>query len=301
MLDRKIIWMLDQMCICSTTVTRLYGCSIRCDDSDGYYWESTPGGFRFEVPAHVEGAAYRGKKFCMGIDLTSLNSLLSDVPSDRAPLWSMYEIGRPYDGNKFLVMQNFMGYDVMYRDLLGKPRSWKKSIATFAIMYPEALRFMWMNKDLSFIMKMEMDIKMEGDYIYMSILPKIWKDVCKAAKSKYPFPREYNQPWIQEDKRNVPGCKALKWNRAYAIDALGHHTMNRYPVKYDWVGYGEDSRIMSLEHVKENGTFYNENEYRDELAFMYSEKSYSGFEEFRYGSDNSVSLQYPGLSLLRCS
>ncbi|GJZ33395.1 hypothetical protein Tco_0578831, partial [Tanacetum coccineum] len=63
-----------------------------------------------------------------------------------------------------------------------------------------------------------------------------------------------------------------------------------------------DSRLMSLEHVKENGTFYNENEYGDELAFTYNEKSYSGFEEFRYGSDNSVSLQYPVSSpFLRCS
>ncbi|GKA23850.1 hypothetical protein Tco_0709883 [Tanacetum coccineum] len=78
---------------------------------------------------------------------------------------SMYEIGRPYDGNKLFVTRNFTGYGVMYRDLLGqrgednlvgvqigynslytistnkgKPRSWKKSIVTFAIMYPEALR-----------------------------------------------------------------------------------------------------------------------------------------------------------------
>ncbi|GJQ98238.1 putative RNA-directed DNA polymerase, eukaryota, reverse transcriptase zinc-binding domain protein [Tanacetum coccineum] len=105
--------------------------------------------------------------------------------------------------------------------IIGKPRSWKKSIATFVIMYPEALRFVWMNEDLSFIMKMEMDNKMEGDYIHMSILPKIWKDVCKAAKSKYSFPREDNQPHIQEDKRTVRGCEALKWIRAYAIDALG--------------------------------------------------------------------------------
>ncbi|GKD04602.1 NAC domain-containing protein 67-like protein, partial [Tanacetum coccineum] len=78
----------------------------------------------------------------------------------------MYEIGSPYDGNKFFVTRNFTGYGVMYRDLLGKdnlvevqigynslfhsanmistnkgkPRSWKKSIATSAIMYPEALR-----------------------------------------------------------------------------------------------------------------------------------------------------------------
>ncbi|GJZ33399.1 urease isoform X2 [Tanacetum coccineum] len=81
---------------------------------------------------------------------------------------SMYEIGRPYDRNKFFVTRNFKGYGVMYRNLLGhrgednlvgvqigynilfhsaytistnkgKPRSWKKSIATFMIMYPEAL------------------------------------------------------------------------------------------------------------------------------------------------------------------
>ncbi|GJY77412.1 ankyrin repeat-containing protein, partial [Tanacetum coccineum] len=49
---------------------------------------------------------------------------------------------------------------------------------------------------------------------------------------------------------------------------------------------------LSLEHVKENGTFYNENEYLDDLGFTYNEQNYSGFEEFQYGSDNSVSLQY---------
>ncbi|GJZ39900.1 hypothetical protein Tco_0586463 [Tanacetum coccineum] len=32
----------------------------------------------------------------------------------------MYEIGRPYDGNKFFVTLNFTGYGVMYRDLLGQ-------------------------------------------------------------------------------------------------------------------------------------------------------------------------------------
>ncbi|GKA86631.1 hypothetical protein Tco_0808342 [Tanacetum coccineum] len=53
---------------------------------------------------------------------------------------------------------------------------------------------------------------------------------------------------------------------------------------------------LSLEHVKDNGTFYNENEYPDDLGFTYNEQNYSGFEEFQYGSDNSVSLQYPGLS-----
>ncbi|GJZ33398.1 hypothetical protein Tco_0578834 [Tanacetum coccineum] len=63
-----------------------------------------------------------------------------------------------------------------------------------------------------------------------------------------------------------------------------------------------DSRLMSLEHVKENGTFYNKNEYGDKLAFTYNEKCYSGFEEFQYGSENSVSLQYPVSSpFLRCS
>ncbi|GKA11747.1 ankyrin repeat-containing protein [Tanacetum coccineum] len=54
---------------------------------------------------------------------------------------------------------------------------------------------------------------------------------------------------------------------------------------------------LSLEHVKENGTFYNENEYPDDLGFTYNEQNYSGFEEFQYGSDNSVSLQYSVLDI----
>ncbi|GKA82247.1 hypothetical protein Tco_0788995 [Tanacetum coccineum] len=54
---------------------------------------------------------------------------------------------------------------------------------------------------------------------------------------------------------------------------------------------------LSLEHVKDNGTFYNENEYPDDLGFTYNEQNYSGFEEFQYGSDNSVSLQYPVLDI----
>ncbi|GKA23849.1 hypothetical protein Tco_0709882 [Tanacetum coccineum] len=202
-----------------------------------------------------------------------------------------------------------------------------------------------MNEDLSFIMKREMDIKMEGDYIYMSIRPKIWKDICKAARSKYPFPREYNQSRIQEDKRTIPGCEALKWNRAYAIDALGLLTMSKgqggnkagvdmeVAVKVEirvevamclqvdntksmaflavpvvvlitdkvvaalmawaavlrlWLVF-----IHTKNNSKENRTLYKENEYGDELAFTYNEQSYSGFEEFQYGSDNSVSLQYP--------
>ncbi|GJZ19925.1 calmodulin-binding transcription activator 4-like protein isoform X2 [Tanacetum coccineum] len=51
-----------------------------------------------------------------------------------------------------------------------------------------------------------------------------------------------------------------------------------------------------MEHVKEYGTFYNENEYPDDLGFTYNEQNYSGFEEFQYGSDNSVSLQYPDIA-----
>nr|GEY11384.1 hypothetical protein [Tanacetum cinerariifolium] len=57
---------------------------------------------------------------------------------------------------------------------------------------------------------------------------------------------------------------------------------------------GNPCKRLSLEHVKENGTFYNENEYPDDLGFTYNEQNYSGFEEFHYVSDNSVSLQYPG-------
>ncbi|GKF00826.1 hypothetical protein Tco_0027749, partial [Tanacetum coccineum] len=55
----------------------------------------------------------------------------------------------------------------------------------------------------------------------------------------------------------------------------------------------KDSRILSLEHMKENRTLYKENEYADDLGFTYNEQNYSGFEEFQYGSDNSVSLRYP--------
>ncbi|GKA82292.1 hypothetical protein Tco_0789040 [Tanacetum coccineum] len=331
--------------------------------------------------------------------IQGFNAYINGVHDDR----SMYEIGRPYDGNKFFVTQNFMGYGVMYRDLLGQ--CGEDNLVGVQIGY-NSLYTISTNKD-----------------------------VCKAARSKYPFPREYNQSRIQEDKRTVPGCEALKWNRAYAIDALGLLTMNRYPVEYGWVGYGggdqskgqggnkagvdmevavkveirvevamclqvnnaeskaflavpvvvpitdkvvaalmawaavlrlwlvfihtkatasgmgfshwckgtflelqrnryvifkiehqkiqvlpefayvlsyyygkflrssqhklwsasltQDSRILSLEHVKENRTLYKENEYGDELAFTYNEQSYSGFEEFQYGSDNSVSLQYP--------
>ncbi|GJV98121.1 calmodulin-binding transcription activator 4-like protein isoform X2 [Tanacetum coccineum] len=47
---------------------------------------------------------------------------------------------------------------------------------------------------------------------------------------------------------------------------------------------------LSLENVKDNGTFYNENEYTDDLGFTYNEQNYSG-------SDNSVSLQYPVLDI----
>ncbi|GKE89189.1 calmodulin-binding transcription activator 4-like protein isoform X2, partial [Tanacetum coccineum] len=36
----------------------------------------------------------------------------------------------------------------------------------------------------------------------------------------------------------------------------------------------------------------------DDLGFTYNEQNYSGFEEFQYGSDNSVSLQYPGFEVL---
>ncbi|PWA58809.1 ethylene induced calmodulin binding protein [Artemisia annua] len=54
---------------------------------------------------------------------------------------------------------------------------------------------------------------------------------------------------------------------------------------------------LSLEHVKDNHTFYNQNEYLDDLGFTYNEQNYSAFEEFQYGSDNSVSLQYPVLDI----
>ncbi|GKA37122.1 hypothetical protein Tco_0723687 [Tanacetum coccineum] len=103
-------------------------------------------------------------------------------------------------------------------------------------------------------------------------------------------PREDNLVWVQIGYNSffhsaytitTNKGKPCSWMKTIATFAI------MYPEAL------RDSRIMSLEHVKENGTFYNENEYRDELAFMYSEKSYSGFEEFRYGSDNSVSLQYP--------
>ncbi|GKG24915.1 hypothetical protein Tco_0395543, partial [Tanacetum coccineum] len=36
----------------------------------------------------------------------------------------------------------------------------------------------------------------------------------------------------------------------------------------------------------------------DDLGFTYNEQNYSVFEEFQYGSDNSVSLQYPGFEVL---
>ncbi|GJZ37444.1 NAC domain-containing protein 67-like protein [Tanacetum coccineum] len=106
----------------------------------------------------------------------SLNDLLTTIQGNNHR--SMYEIGSPYDGNKFFVTRNFMGYGVMYRDLLsesgednlvgvqigdnslfhsantistnkGKPRSWKKSIATFAIMYPGALRSSFIHTNLN--------------------------------------------------------------------------------------------------------------------------------------------------------
>ncbi|GJT54244.1 symplekin isoform X2 [Tanacetum coccineum] len=175
------------------------------------------------------------KHFTIGDDYgKSLNDLLTTIQGNNRRfgwIWFFVHMLEGFAGQR--GEDNLVGVQIGYNSLYtistnkGKPRSWKKSIVTFVIMYPEALRFVWMNEDLSFIMKREMDIKMEGDYIYMSILPKIWKDVCKAARSKYPFPREYNQPRIQKDKRTVPGCEALKWNRAYAIDALGLHTMSK--------------------------------------------------------------------------
>ena len=57
---------------------------------------------------------------------------------------------------------------------------------------------------------------------------------------------------------------------------------------------------LSLEQVKDNRTFYNEKEYLDDFGFTYNEQNYSAFEEFHYGSDNSVSLQYPGLPFFLC-
>ncbi|GJU51687.1 hypothetical protein Tco_1221242 [Tanacetum coccineum] len=43
---------------------------------------------------------------------------------------------------------------------------------------------------------------------------------------------------------------------------------------------GRIQKHLSLEHMKENSTFYEQNEYGDELGFKYNEQNYSGFEEF---------------------
>ncbi|KAI3497618.1 hypothetical protein L1887_33048 [Cichorium endivia] len=46
---------------------------------------------------------------------------------------------------------------------------------------------------------------------------------------------------------------------------------------------------LSLDHLKDNGTFYSENE----LGFTINEPDFSGSQGLQYGSDNYVSLQYP--------
>ncbi|KAI3720428.1 hypothetical protein L6452_21344 [Arctium lappa] len=52
---------------------------------------------------------------------------------------------------------------------------------------------------------------------------------------------------------------------------------------------------LSLDHSKDNGSFYSKNEHPIELGFTINEQSYSGSEGLQYGSDDYVSLQYPGL------
>lgn len=49
---------------------------------------------------------------------------------------------------------------------------------------------------------------------------------------------------------------------------------------------------LSLDHMKDIGTFYseNENEYANELGFTISEQDLGGSERLQYGSDNYVSL-----------
>ncbi|CAI9278171.1 unnamed protein product [Lactuca saligna] len=47
---------------------------------------------------------------------------------------------------------------------------------------------------------------------------------------------------------------------------------------------------LSLDHLKDIGTFYSENEYANELGFTISEQDLGGSERLQYGSDNYVSL-----------
>ncbi|GKD18709.1 ankyrin repeat-containing protein, partial [Tanacetum coccineum] len=75
-----------------------------------------------------------------------------------------------------------------------------------------------------------------------------------------------------------------RWRRQEILSRILPHVTNQFETSLT-----QDSRIMSLEHVKENGTFYNENEYGDELAFTYNEQSYSGFEEFRQFRVSTIS------------
>ncbi|GJX05577.1 retrovirus-related pol polyprotein LINE-1 [Tanacetum coccineum] len=85
-------------------------------------------------------------------------------------------------------------------------------------------------------------------------------------------------------------------SKNYATQLASSGGASEFDETYNSTPGPKIQKQLSLEHVKENGTFYNENEYPDDLGFTYNEQNYSGFEEFRYGSDNSVSLQYPGLS-----
>lgn len=54
---------------------------------------------------------------------------------------------------------------------------------------------------------------------------------------------------------------------------------------------------LSLDNMKDIGTFYNQNEFTDDLGFLTNVQHYSGSEGLQYGLDDYESLQYSGFSL----
>ncbi|GJW51227.1 ankyrin repeat-containing protein [Tanacetum coccineum] len=223
---------------------------------------------------------------------------------------SMYEIGSPYDGNKFFVTRNFTGYDVMYRDLLGE--SGEDNLNRYPVEYG------WVGYgggDQSKGQGGNQGGRRHGDggqgrdqgrssyvptggqYEKYGFLGRS----CGGSHHRQGGGRAHGMGCRVEIANATSGmgfshwCKASwrkkarqkflrRWRRQEILSRILPHVTNQFETSLT-----QDSRIMSLEHVKENGTFYNENEYGDELAFTYNEQSYSGFEEFRQFRVSTIS------------
>ncbi|GJU82873.1 hypothetical protein Tco_1285238 [Tanacetum coccineum] len=89
-------------------------------------------------------------------------------------------------------------------------------------------------------------------FAYIVMLPKRWKDICKAAREVIQNDTKDEDPPMMDDhlKRTIWGCKRLETNSVYAEAALGFKTMRfqgaRSSSTRDTRGRGTRSRVKDM-------------------------------------------------------